>query len=42
MLKKYIGVKIIQAEPHPCSHDIYNSNIGDPGYKVVYEDNYES
>jgi len=50
-MEKYLGVKIVHAEPawrefnqidgyticpHPCS------NSCEPGYKVVYEDGYES
>ena len=38
----YIGVKIVQAIRQPCPADIHNSKKGDPGYKVVYEDGYES
>ncbi len=32
---EYIGVKLISAEPQ-------NNNDGEPGYKVVYQDGYES
>jgi hypothetical protein len=33
-MKKYIGTKIVEAEPF--------KNAGAPGYKVVYEDGYKS
>ena len=40
MLRTYIGTKIIQAEPMESP----DSSIDEPapGYKVVYEDGYES
>ena len=41
-MKKYIGVKTIEAEPQACQKDSYNSVVGDPGYKVQYEDGYIS
>lgn len=40
--KTYIGVKIIKAEPQDCQKDSHNSKVGDPGYKVEYEDGYVS
>ena len=42
MLETYIGTKIIQAEPQDCQKNSHNSKVGDPGYKVVYEDGYTS
>lgn len=33
-MRAYIGTKIVQAEPE--------EKDGQPGYKVVYEDDYES
>ena len=41
-LKSYIGTKIVHAEPMACPADVHNSKKGDPGYKVVYKDGYES
>ena len=41
-LKTYIGTKIIKAKPQVCQKDSHNSKVGDPGYKVVYEDGYTS
>lgn len=41
-MKTYIGVKIVKAEPALCQKDDYRSKIGDPGYKVQYEDGYVS
>ena len=42
MLKTYIGVKIVQAEPSTCPKPMGKSKVGDPGYRVVYEDGYVS
>lgn len=41
-MQKFIGVKLVDAEPQDCQKDDYKSKIGDPGYKVVYEDGYTS
>lgn len=42
-MKRYIGTKIIDAEPAPASYDVRGDNIaGDPGYRVRYPDGYES
>lgn len=41
-MQKYIGTKIIEAEPCPAWKDSGNSKAGDPGYKVRYADGYES
>ena len=41
-MEKFIGVKIIKAEPQDCQKDIHLSKKGDPGYKVQYEGGYVS
>ena len=41
-MKKYIGVKIIQAEPAKSTKHAGNHKPGEDGYKVVYPDGYES
>lgn len=41
-MKKYIGIKMIKAEHQACEKDVHNSKVGDPGYKVEYEDGYVS
>lgn len=42
-MKSYIGTKIIQAEPQPNpNHDPAKPTHPEPGYKVLYEDGYES
>jgi hypothetical protein len=41
-MQTYVGLKIIKAEPQECQKSIYNSKVGDPGYKVQYEDGYTS
>ena len=41
-MRKYIGTKIIQAEECPAWKDVGQNKVGDPGYKVVYPDGYES
>ena len=41
-MEKYIGVKIITAQPCPAWKDAGGHKIGDAGYKVIYEDGYES
>lgn len=41
-MKKYIGAKIIQAEPAPASANLGDYLKGDPGYKVVYGGGYIS
>ena len=40
-MQKYIGTKIIQAEPLTKNYDPPETN-GQPGYKVVYPDGYTS
>lgn len=39
---KYIGTKLIEAEPCPAWKDAGNNKVGDSGYKVRYSDGYES
>lgn len=41
-MKRYIGVKIIEAEKCEASKDDQMNKKGDPGYKVVYEGGYVS
>lgn len=41
-MKRYIGTKMVQAEPCEAWKDAGNHKVGDPGYKVVYPDGYES
>ena len=41
-MKKFIGMKVVSAEPQECKIKIYKSNVGDPGYKIVYEDGHTS
>ena len=41
-MKNYIGTKIIKAEPCVAWKDSGAHKVGDPGYKVCYEDGYES
>lgn len=41
-MKTYIGTKIVQAEPCEAKKDYGSHKAGDPGYKVVYPDGYES
>lgn len=41
-MKTYIGTKMIQAEPCAAWRDAGKHIAGDPGYKVVYPDGYES
>jgi len=38
----YIGTKIVKAEPQICLSDTHKSKVGDPGYKVEYENGYIS
>lgn len=42
IVKAYIGTKIISAEPQAAQSDGPNHKAGDPGYRVVYEDDYVS
>ena len=41
-MKKYIGTKMISAEPCKAWKDAGGHKIGDDGYKVIYKDGYES
>lgn len=41
-MKNYIGTKIIEAEPCAAWKNSGDHKVGDPGYKVRYEDGYES
>ena len=41
-LKTYIGVKIVQGEPQDCPKDSHKSKVGDPGFKVIYDNDYVS
>lgn len=41
-MNKYIGTKIVMAEPCEAQKEYGNHKVGAPGYKVSYEDGYES
>lgn len=41
-MKKYIGCKMIKAEPCKAWKNTDNNKIGDEGYKLRYPDGYES
>ena len=41
-METYIGTKIVMAEPCEAWKDSGKHKVGDPGYKVVYPDGYES
>lgn len=41
-MRKYIGTKIVEAEPCPAWKDTERHKTGEPGYKVRYADGYES
>lgn len=41
-MENYIGVKMIKAEPCTAWKDTGEYKVGDAGYKVLYEDGYES
>ena len=41
-MQTYIGTKIVMAEPCEAWKDQGKHKVGDPGYKVVYPDGYES
>ena len=41
-MKEYIGCKVIKAERCEAPESGPNHEKGDPGYKVVYPDGYES
>ncbi len=42
MLQKYVGCKVIAAEPCRAWKDAGDHKVGDEGYKVVYPDGYIS
>lgn len=41
-MEKYIGTKLIEAEFCPAWKDAGSHKAGDPGYRVRYQDGYES
>lgn len=41
-MKAYIGTKVVQAEPQDRRNNLETDTPARPGYKVVYEDGYES
>ena len=41
-MSKYIGTKIVMAEPCEAQKGYGSYKVGDPGYKVIYPDGYES
>ena len=41
-MKEYIGVKLVYAEPAKAEKDYGTHRAGEDGYKVVYQDGYES
>lgn len=41
-MDKYIGVKIVSAEPAKSDKDYGNHEAGEDGYRVVYRDGYVS
>ena len=41
-MKKYIGVKVVSAEPAKATKDYGTHKAGEDGYKVIYKDGYES
>lgn len=41
-IHKYIGTKVVKAYPCPAWKDAGDHKAGDEGYKVIYEDGYES
>lgn len=41
-MDKYIGTKMVEAEPCAAWKDAGGHKAGDPGYRVRYEDGYES
>lgn len=42
MLQKYVGTKIVDAEPHTLTVETNGHPAGTEGYRVVYENGYES
>jgi hypothetical protein len=41
-LAKYLGVKVVEAEPGPNPKDNYGHPAGEMGYTVKYPDGYVS
>ncbi len=41
-MEKYLGVKVVQAEPCKAWERRGEHDVGSEGYKVVYEDGYTS
>ena len=41
-MQKYVGCKVIKAEPCKAWKDVGEHKIGDEGYKVVYTNGYVS
>ncbi len=41
-MKAYIGTKIVEAEPQERRSNLATGRVIEQGYKVVYEDGYES
>lgn len=41
-MQKFLGVKLVEAEPSPAWKSMGKHKAGDPGYKVRYADGYES
>ncbi len=41
-MHKYIGTKVVKAYPCPAWKNAGGHKVGDEGYKVIYEDGYES
>ncbi|OPX89586.1 MAG: hypothetical protein A4E53_01469 [Pelotomaculum sp. PtaB.Bin104] len=41
-MDKYIGVKVIEAEPAPSEKEVNGHHIGEMGYRVKYPDGYVS
>jgi len=42
IMDKYIGTKIIEAEPATCPKEVNGHPVGEMGYKVKYPDGYVS
>lgn len=41
-MNRYIGTKMIEAEPCPAWKNMSTHKVGEPGYRVRYSDGYES
>lgn len=42
MLQKYVGTKLVDGEPHTLTVETAGHPIGTEGYRVVYDNGYES